>query len=155
MITEAWLSLFLTVVLLQGGQPGKPNFTGTWRANFSKSKLQFQQPESTVFTIEHREPQFILSRTHKFAGKSDTWGIRLTTDGKEVVVKEANRTIHARLAWKGDSLVFQVKLEMADGPGTDVVKYSIFPDGNTLTAWERYRDAKHSYRNVWVFDREK
>lgn len=133
----------------------KPNFSGTWHANFAQSKLQFKQPDSTVFTIEHREPEFSLTRTHVFEGKSDTWGVRLTTDGKEVVRKEEGRTLRMRVTWEGDSLVFDVKIEKADGDGTDVVKYSVSRDGKIFTALERYRDAQNSYDNVWVFDRVK
>jgi hypothetical protein len=46
-----------------------------------------------VFTIEHEEPDFVLTRTHIFGEESDTWGIHLTTDGKEVVQEEGNEKI--------------------------------------------------------------
>lgn len=131
----------------------KPNFTGAWRANFARSKLQIKQPDSTEFTIDHRDPDFSLSRTHMFEGKSDTWGLRLRTDGKVVVVKEANRTLRARITWEGDALVFEVTLEMESGPGHDRVKYTISRDRRTFTAFEKYTDAQRTYENVWVFDR--
>lgn len=151
---------FLPLTLLVGAAalaqpPKKPNFTGTWRANFAKSNLQIKHPDSTVFTIEHREPRFVLFRTHTFDGKSDTWGIELTTDGNEVVRKEDGRTLHARLIWEGDSLVFDVALDLPEGKGHDRVKYSISKDGRTLTALESYRDPKISYKNVWIIEREK
>ncbi len=146
---------FALLVMTFAQQPHKPNFSGTWRANFAKSKLQIKQPDNTVFTIEHREPRFVLSRTHTFEGKSDTWGITITTDGKEVVRNESGRTLHARLIWERDSLVFDVQIDLPDGKGHDRVKYSISRDGKTFTALESYRDAKNSYNNVWVFDREK
>jgi len=152
-LTTICLLAVLAAAMPQGA--GKPNFSGTWRANFAKSKLQIQQPESTVFTLDHREPVFILSRTHTFAGKSDTWGIELTTDGKEIVKREAGRTIRARLAWEGHSLVFDVKLDLPEGKGHDKVKYSLSRDGKTFTAHESYRDPQHAYDNVWVFDRVK
>jgi hypothetical protein len=133
----------------------KPNFTGTWKANWSKSKLQFQQPDSTVFTIIHREPDFSLSRTHTLQGKSDTWSVSLKTDGHEVIRNENGRTLRLRLKWEGDSLVFEVKIEKPDGDGSDAVRYSLSRDGKTFTALERYRDAGRSYDNVWVFDRMK
>ncbi len=150
--TLCWLAVF-TLAMTQA--PTKPDFSGTWRANFAKSKLQIQQPESTVFVLDHREPRFILSRTHTFAGKSDTWGIELITDGKETVRKESGRALHVRLTWEGDSLVFDVELDLPEGKGHDRVKYSISPDGKTFTAQESYRDPKTSYDNLWVFDRMK
>ena len=44
----------------------KPDFTGTWEFNPSRSSLQNPAPESSTFGIEHREPYFYLERTHVF-----------------------------------------------------------------------------------------
>ena len=154
-MTTILFTILLVFTLPDGPTSSRPNFSGTWRANFAKSKLQIKRPDSTVFTIEHCEPRFKLSRTHTFEGKSDTWGIELTTDGKEVVLHEAQRTIRARLTWQGDALVFDVKLELPGGPGSDVVRYCLSRDGKTFSATERYRDAQFSYENVWIFDRTK
>lgn len=134
----------------------KPNYTGTWRANFAKSKLEIQAPESTVFVIEHHEPHFRLSRTHTFQGKSDTWGIALTTDGKEVVREEENRRLHCRLEWEGNSLVFTVRIQMRDGEEvTDHVKYVMAADGKSFTAYESYRGQTSKADNVWVLEKQK
>lgn len=154
-MTTIIFTLLFAFTLAAGAPRPRPNFTGTWRANFAKSKLQIKQPDNTTFTIDHREPRFKLSRTHTFEGKSDTWGIELTTDGKEVVLREAQRTIRARLIWDGDALVFDVAIEMPAGTGADKVRYSLSRDGKTFTATERYRDPQLSYENLWVFDRIK
>jgi hypothetical protein len=89
------MCLPLLLALSFEGPPPRPDFSGTWRANWAKSKLQIEQPDSTVFTIDHRDPEFLLTRTHTFQGKSDTFSIRLSTDGTEVVVKEASHTMRA------------------------------------------------------------
>ena len=82
----------------------RPDFTGVWKLNLQKSKLQVPAPESGVFRIEHREPSFKLSRTFIRDGKEDTWGIGLTTDGKEVVQEEKSETFRGRLTWVGSDL---------------------------------------------------
>ncbi len=157
----AWLFATLALTALAAGprvqpsQPAKPDYSGTWKANFAKSKLQIPAPESTLFVIEHREPHFKLSRTHTSREFSDTWGIELTTDGKEVTREEANRTLHCRLTWEGSSLAFAVRIRLRDGEEiTDRVKYVMAADGKSFTAYESYRGRTAKADNVWVLERQ-
>lgn len=134
--------------------PAVPNFTGRWRANFRKSTLQVPLPESTVFTIEHTEPNLGLSRTHTSEGKSDTWSIRLTTDGGEVVQRTGEREVRCRAYWDGKTLVFEARLPACDGgDGHDLVRYQMAEDGNSFTAFESYRSPTQNYDNVWLLER--
>jgi len=147
--------LFLTQTVLAGMQGvQKPNFSGTWNFNPEKSKLQIPAPTSSTFRIDHREPEFHLSRTHVFEGKSDTWGVDLTTDGKEVIQESDGQTIHICLTWEGNDLIFDSKIVMKDREATNVVRYHLSEDGKIFTATERFRGPLLKYDNVWVFDKE-
>jgi hypothetical protein len=147
--------LLLPALLIAAGERRKPDFSGTWRASFTRSKLQMPAPESTVFVIDHREPEFRLTRTHSFAGKSDTWSVILRTDGSETVREEPGRTLRLRLRWQGDALRFSVRLALPGGLGSDDVRYTLSADGRTLTAREKYRDPGHAWDNLWVLERVK
>jgi hypothetical protein len=140
--------------LVAGQEAQKPNFSGIWQFNPQKSKLQIPQPTSSTFRIDHREPQFILSRTHVYDGESDTWGIGLTTDGKEVVRQEKGQTIYCRLYWEGSELVFNSRIVMSGDEAANIVRYQLSPDGQTFTAIERFRAPRLQYDNVWVFDKQ-
>ena len=70
----SWLAL-LTVPAVSAAQR-TPDFTGVWKLNLSKSRLESATPDSSTFYIEHREPLFRLKRTHVFKGKTNTWGYR-------------------------------------------------------------------------------
>src|SRR5215470_13119193 len=83
----------------------KPDFTGTWEFNSSRSALQIPAPESSVFVIEHREPDFYLERTHVFGESSDTFAIALTTDGKDVVWNHRGMGLLSHPYWEGETLV--------------------------------------------------
>lgn len=133
----------------------KPNFTGTWKVNLQKSKLQIPPPESTVFLVEHDEPRLKITRTHVFSGKSDTFTILLTTDGHETVLKDAQRTIYSRAYWEGNVLVFDSRIVTEAGEATNVVRYRMAKDGQSFTARERLRSPKLNYDNVWVMERQK
>jgi hypothetical protein len=132
----------------------KPDFSGTWKFNRSKSSLQIPPPDSTIFTIEHHEPRFHLSRTHVFAGKRDTFSIDLTTDGETAVREHNNMKIYARLYWENETLVFDSKIEREGKKATNVVRYKLADKGQTFIAEERFRSEQQSYENTWGFDKQ-
>ena len=132
----------------------KPNFTGTWKFNQSKSALQIPAPESTTFVIAHSEPHFHLQRTHVFDGNSDTFSIDLTTDGKVVVIHHGGFEMHARADWEGEALVFYSTLERGGEQATNIVRYSLADDGQTFIAEERFQSQAHQHENKWVFDKQ-
>jgi uncharacterized SAM-dependent methyltransferase len=76
--------------------------------NRELSRLQTPMPDSTLFTVEHREPNFRPSRTHVAKGKADELSIALTTDGTEVVSHGSGKTTHRR-APAADSLTLRLQ----------------------------------------------
>jgi hypothetical protein len=132
----------------------KPDFSGTWRFNRSKSRLQIPPPDSTIFVVEHLEPAFRLSRTHMSGDKSDTFTLDLTTDGKEVEFLQDDLQIRARGYWEGETLVFDSSLLRGDEHATNVVRYTLSVTKDSLVAEERFRSKNLNYDNVWVMERE-
>jgi hypothetical protein len=132
----------------------KPDFSGTWKLNLTTSRLEIPLPDSSVFYIEHKEPLFRLKRTHVFHGRPNTWGIELTTDGKEVIQKEGNEEFHVRLLWDGDALIFDSYWLAGTSKTANVVRYTLSPDGKVFTADERLTGATVKHHNIWVFDRQ-
>jgi hypothetical protein len=134
----------------------RPDYSGTWTFNAAKSRLQIQAPDRSVFVVEHREPSFGLTRTHLFQGQQDTWGIELTTDGREVVRVEPGRTLRCRLAWDDDALAFEARILLPDGVEiVDRVKYVMAADRLSITAHESYRGGGQHADNVWVLERQR
>jgi len=146
------LSMILTVL---AQEQKAPDFSGVWKFNAGKSQLQIPAPSSSTFTIDHKEPNFHLTRTHVYDGKPDTWSIDLTTDGKEVVQQEGDQTLQVRLYWEKNQLVFDSKIILKDREATNIVRYQLSEDGETFTALESFRGPRLKYDNVWVFDKEK
>jgi len=153
----AWF-LFVSVLSWAGfalaQEAQKPDFSGVWKFNPEKSKLQIPAPTSSSFVVDHKEPRFHLSRTHVYDGKPDTWSIDLTTDGKEVIQQTGDRTLHARLYWEGNQLVFDSKIVLKDREASNIVKYQVSPDRKVFKAYESFRGPKLKYDNIWVFDKE-
>jgi hypothetical protein len=132
----------------------KPDFSGIWKLNLAKSKLEITPPDSSVFYIDHQEPHFRLKRTHVINGKPNTWGIELTTDGKEVVQKEKDADFHVRLLWDGAALVLDSYWLAGNSKATNVVRYTLSPDGTQFTADERVAGPDFNHHNIWIFDRQ-
>ncbi len=133
----------------------KPDFSGVWKLNLQKSKLQIPAPDSGVFRIEHKESIFHLSRTFVKSGQEDTWTVDFTTDGKEVVQEEKTETFRGRLSWKGSDLFLDSTISIKDRTATNVVRYHLSDDGRVLTAAEKFKGPRLKYENVWVFDKNK
>jgi len=130
------------------------NFSGKWRFNPEKSALEIPAPESAYFEIEHREPDFRLTRTLVYGGQADTLTVELKTDGSESVQQFRDIEARMRLHWDGAELVFDSAVRTPDDEGTNVVRYSLHDEGQTLAAVERVRSPKLQHDNTWVFDRE-
>ena len=131
----------------------KPDFSGTWKFNPARSRLQIPVPDTTIFVMEHREPALRITRTHIAGERRDTFSLDLTTDGRETAVDRGDLRIHARVTWEGDTLVFDTRLVRAGEEASNVVRYSLSEDGKTFVAEERFRGASLSYDNLWVLDR--
>lgn len=157
--SSAVLVLALAAVplaLLAAPAGDKPDLSGTWVFNAAKSQLGIKvKLDSAIFTIEHKEPHFKLSRVFVIGGKEDKLEWALDTDGREQVTREEGRTVHSRLYWDGDVLVFDVRFVLKDGrEATNVVRYTLRDGGRTFVAEEKFRGPKLQYDNLWVADRK-
>jgi len=130
-----------------------PNFSGHWKLNVEKSRLESPQPDSSIFLIEHGEPRFVLTRTHTFADRSDTVRVELTTDGVEH--RQDFGAVRARMSlrWEGSDLFADMIVQTADDEGSNKVWYSLADGGKTLIVREEARSPKYRHDNLWVFDR--
>jgi hypothetical protein len=132
----------------------KPDYTGTWKFNRGRSLLQIPVPDSTIFVVEHAEPVFRLSRTHVIDGKSHTFTIDLTTDGKDVTMVLGDLRVRARAYWEGETLVFDSHIIRGEDEGDNVVRYKLANNLNSIVAEERFRGKSLNYDNVWVMERQ-
>ena len=93
----------------------KPNFTGSWKINASKSKSagDFPLPQKFERKITHDDPSLQISTTQSgFQGGADrTTELKYTTDGKEVVNTVTGGEAKGVAKWEGDILVVESSRE--------------------------------------------
>jgi hypothetical protein len=143
----------LVAAVVAAGDGSHPDLSGTWIFSPEQSRLEMTPPTKSVFVIEHRDPQFKVTRTHIFGERSNTVSFEFTTDGKEHYWKEGEWESWTRMTWLGEELVLDMKIAFGGDEGTNVVHYRLADERKTLVAAEWYHMPKEQHHNLWVFDR--
>ncbi len=132
----------------------KPDFSGSWLFNRTKSVLQIHAPDSTSFFIDHHEPLFAIQRTHTIGETKDGFAIQLNTGGETTTTNHRDLHISARAYWDGDVLVFHSEIMKGQEKGTNIVRYELRDDGRTIIAEEDFRSSTLNYTNRWVLEKQ-
>lgn len=117
----------------------KPNFSGTWKLDVSKSDFGMIPPDnSRTDVIEHTDPVLKVSVSRDGAqGKAD-YTINLTTDGKEAVNHAGDFEFKSTITWDASSLVETQKFKYEDNDVTARDVWQLSDDGKTLTHSAHY-----------------
>jgi hypothetical protein len=126
------LLAILTVVLAFTGQAfEKPNFTGTWKLDPLRSRIEsVPQAKNTVLKIEQQEPKIKITLSD---GKTAGDTFELTTDGAEQKVTVDGQPATASAAWDDDRLVLTVARDTPGGPVTEVRRAKLGDRGAIMT----------------------
>jgi hypothetical protein len=74
---------FLGFFAAQLSGQSKPNLTGKWQVNPTKSEIHSTQPSAASLTIEQKGPSIHVVKTMKSGSKENVVEFNCTTDGKE------------------------------------------------------------------------
>jgi hypothetical protein len=112
----------------------KANFSGDWKLNTSKSQFgEMPPPQSMSQKISHNDPK--LAVAVKMTGEMGEWEwqANYTTDGAESTNTFRDNPSKSVVKWDGDSLLFDTKGRFGDNDFTMKEKWTLSPDGKTLT----------------------
>jgi hypothetical protein len=125
-------SLFCSASTHVSAQQAKPNLTGTWKINLSKSKLAPQHgPGIDRYKIKHSEPR--VEMEHTFNGRSETY--TYMTDGKERMANGSlqDGATRAKTHWDSDTLVIEKKQAIGSvGAFVWISRFTLSQDGKSL-----------------------
>lgn len=158
MVRTARSALLLGVVLLAAacrgdGEASRPDFSGTWVLDLSRSVLEGTSPDSSIFVIDHVEPILTAQRTHVLDGVVNTVRSRFTTDSVLTALQVGDMEIPTRVYWDRQTLVLDQAWSQGDVPITNLVRYTLEDGGQTLVADEFMRAGGAEHHNVWTFRR--
>jgi len=117
----------------------KPNFSGTWKLDVSKSDFGIlPPPNSRTDVIEHNDPVLKISVSQDGSDGKQSYTMNFTTDGKEATNTAGGLELKSILTWDGSNLVDNAKFKYQDN---DVIAKDIWllsDDGKTLTQNAHY-----------------
>jgi hypothetical protein len=145
--------LALTPVVSTTAAAQKPDFSGTYALDVTRTKLQGDWGiEGGQIVLVHEGDQFTLTRAFRMEGQTEpsTTSFEGVIGGPEKIMQEGAQTIHIRLYWDGDVLVADMTIQAPQGTATNVVRYTLSDGGKTLIADEKFRGPRLKYDNVWV-----
>ena len=131
----------------------RPDFSGTWVLDLARSSLEIPAPDSSIFVIDHDEPQLVAERTHALGGETNTVRTVMSTDGVLRSVRVGNLEIPTRVYWDDDALVLEQEWSQGEVHISNHVRYTLSDDGGTMVADEQMRAGSDSHHNVWTFRR--
>jgi hypothetical protein len=127
------------VVAAPASSGAKPNFSGTWKLDISKSDFGvLPPPNSRTDVIEHNEPALKVTRTEDGAEGKQNFTLAFTTDGKEVVNTAGGMEFKSVLSWEGSSLAVNGKFKYQDADVISKEVWLLSDDGKTLTLNAHY-----------------
>jgi hypothetical protein len=128
--------LTATIVLLAASvaASAKPNLSGDWKLNTSKSDFgQMPPPSSMTQKITHEDPNLQLQVKQSGEMGDFEFETKYTTDGKECTNTIRDNPATSIVKWDGDALVFDTKGKFGDNDFTMKDKWTVSEDGKVLT----------------------
>jgi hypothetical protein len=148
-----WLSLLfaLSATLLIAAQANRPNFSGRWEIDKSRSDFGSLPPESAMELIEHQEPKLSIAQVWKDAEGEHTLIWQLTTDGAENLTRMNETEIASRTVWEGSNLVTDWRMKRGARLSEGKYRRSLSEDRKTLTVGVRQRSGSTEVEQHLVF----
>ncbi|MFN7997874.1 MAG: hypothetical protein U0Q18_29915 [Bryobacteraceae bacterium] len=112
----------------------KPNFSGTWKVDTSKSDFgPIPGPDSQTDKIEHQDPNLKVNVVSTGQMGDLNYDLAYTTDGKEVTNTVGGNEFKSTVNWDGDALVVDTKGSFNGTDFTAKDRWAVSEDGKTLT----------------------
>lgn len=116
----------------------KPNFTGTWKLDASKSDFgQMNAPEKMERDIDHKDPVIKVKTTQSTPNGDRTMETSYTLDGKEQKQENPRGVVLYTPKWDGDIVMIDSKRTMnVQGQQVEITgfeRWSLSADGKTMT----------------------
>jgi len=132
----------------------KPNFSGTWKLNLTKSQLGPMAPDSRTDVIDHKDPAIRESVNSSSSQGDFQMETAYTTDGKEAKNTIMGSDFTTKAHWEGNALIVDTKGTTDNGDVTIHGKYELSDDGKTLTKSDHISGGFGEADEKLVFDKQ-
>ena len=119
----------------------KVNFTGSWNADFSRSRFLGTSPKALSLKIEHSDPELQQEMVlTKLDGTEERVVFTCRTDGEQDRSFLNRKAVRGRARWEEGELVIETWLQLGARTMHFCDCWSLSPDGQTLTMEHRGDD---------------
>ena len=131
--------LVMTTVAGMAVAADKPNFSGDWSIDATKSDFGPMPPPATMTRkVDHSDPALSYTEATTGGPQGDqTITMKCSTDGKETTNEMMGNPVKTTAKWDGDALVIAAKADFQGNEITLTDKWTLSADGKVLT------DARH------------
>ena len=130
---SGWIPCCILVaglVPLRADSLARPDLSGTWRLEPSKSQIHSRIPPGLTLAIEQDADAIHLVR--QFGDKQKPDDLRCATNGKDCKVKEEGHAATVSFYYNGPALV-EIDSEGQNHDSVTKKRMEVSPDGSTLT----------------------
>lgn len=146
--------MFLTLALGIVQAQTRPNLSGTWRVNISKSSFGHgPAPDARTDRISHEDPNLKDTVTQSNQQGEITYDMNYSTDGKETTNTIRGNEFKSIAHWEGDQLAIESKGSLGR-PVTLKDRWSLSEDGKTLTLQRHAAGVIGSTEQKIVFEKQ-
>ena len=144
------LRMAVTLAALVLPAAATPNFSGHWKLNTEKSKLD--EPYQEERTIDHKDPELTVSSKATVEGEEQNSTAKFRTDGKETRNMIDGDPLFSTAHWDGDALVFESQLISDTETDEFHDRWTLSADGKHLTVARKQKVGSDERELVLVFD---
>lgn len=134
----------------------KPNFSGDWKLNTTKSTFgDIPGPDSMSYKVTHDDPKFTSHSKQSGQMGEIEMSTTCTTDSKECTSEGFQGSpIKNVMKWDGDVLVVTGKGQFGDMDFTSTQKWSLSADGKIMTIVQNISTSMGEFSQTLVFDKQ-
>lgn len=133
----------------------KPNFSGEWKLNASKSEFgPMPAPASRTDKIKHEDPSLKINTSSSGPQGDVNFDLSYTTDGTETTNQIRGNPTKSTAKWDGDALVIVTKAKFQDNDITLNDRWTLSEDGKTLTIQRKITAPQGEFEQKTVMDKQ-
>ena len=146
------LGFLSSATLLIVAQASRPNLSGRWELDKSRSDFGSLPPDdSAMELIQHQEPKLTITQIWKDAQGEHSLVWQLTTDGTENLTRMNETEIASRTVWEDSKLVTEWRMKRGAQLSEGKFVRSLSEDRKTLAVGVHRRSATNEIDQHLVF----
>ncbi|HWR54494.1 MAG TPA: hypothetical protein VN428_25525 [Bryobacteraceae bacterium] len=133
----------------------KPNLTGEWKLNVSKSEFgPMPAPTSMTEKITHEDPKIVTAVKSSSERGDFEYELKYMIDGSESVNEIRGNPAKSIAKWDGDTLAIVTKASFNGNELTMSDKWNLSEDGKTLTVKRHMASSMGEGDVTYVFEKQ-